>query len=259
MKLELQATTAAEQKIKAYLEENASETLAEKIKGGVRVQKDGKTLINKKTLAGFMKFACDEARKQAAKGANSACIDDQTVYGWAIHYFEEDSIEGMLYNEDGTEYKIQPNVAAKAPAVKYSPSKPQPKPQLSMFDMLENSDNSDICGAQSEDELSDEDEEVVEQNVDLETGEILSEEEMQAFDGDIDETIPTVSDIIGDKPPMCRADPALEKEIAAVMDDVQTQNEAPMPEDEDDFDISAFDAEAVAILSELFGDEIELR
>lgn len=259
MKLELQATTAAEQKIKAYLEENASETLAEKIKGGVRVQKDGKTLINKKTLAGFMKFACDEARKQAAKGANSACIDDQTVYGWAIHYFEEDSIEGMLYNEDGTEYKIQPNVAAKAPAVKYSPPKPQPKPQLSMFDMLENSDNSDICGAQSEDEPANEDEEVVEQNVDPETGEILSEEEMRAFDGDIDETIPTVSDIIGDKPPMCRSDPALEKEIAVVMDDEQTQNEAPMSEDEDDFDISAFDAEAVAILCEIFGDEIELR
>ena len=259
MKLELQATTAAEQKIKAYLEENASETLAEKIKGGVRVQKDGKTLINKKTLAGFMKFACDEARKQAAKGANSACIDDQTVYGWAVHYFEEDSIEGMLYNEDGTEYKIQPNVAAKAPAVKYSPSKPQPKPQLSMFDMLENSDSSGICGAQSEDEPSDEDEEVVEQNVDPETGEILSEEEMRAFDGDIDETIPTVSDIIGNQPPECRTNPTLEKEIAAVMDDAQAQNGAPMPEDEDDFDISAFDAEAVAVLSELFGDEIELR
>ena len=259
MKLELQATTAAEQKIKAYLEENASETLAEKINNGVRVQKDGKTLINKKTLAGFMKFACDEARKQAAKGANSACIDDQTVYGWAIHYFEEDSIEGMLYNEDGTEYKIQPNVAAKAPAVKYSPPKPQPKPQLSMFDMLENSDSSGICATQSEDELSDEDEEVVEQNVDPETGEILSEEEMRAFDGDIEETIPTVSDIIGNQPPTCRSDPALEKEIAALMDDAQTQNGAPMPEDEDDFDISAFDTEAVAILSEIFGDEIELR
>lgn len=229
----------------------------------MRVQKDGKTLVSKKTLAGFMKFACDEARKQAEKGANSACIDDQTVYGWAVHYFEENSIEGTFYNEDGSEYKIQSSVAAKAPAVKYSPPKPQPKPQLSMFDMLENSDSSGICATQSEDEPTDEDDgEVAKeypQNVDLETGEILSEEEMRAFDGDIDETIPTVSDIIGDKPPECRNDPALEKEIAAVMDDEQSQNGAPMPEDEDDFDISAFDAEAVAILSELFGDEIELR
>lgn len=213
MKLELQATTAAEQKIKAYLEENASETLAEKINNGVRIQKDGKTLVSKKTLADFMKFACDEEKASRERRK----------------------------------------------LLKYSPPKPQPKPQLSMFDMLENSDSSGICATQSEDEPSDEDEEVVEQNVDPETGEILSEEEMQAFDGDIDETIPTVSDIIGDKPPMCRADPALEKEIAAVMDDEQTQNEASMSEDEDDFDISAFDAEAVAVLSELFGDEIELR
>lgn len=87
--LNLTAKTKEERLIKAYLEANASETLAEKINGGVRVQKDGKTLINKKTLAGFMRFACDEARKQAEKGVNSACIDDQTVYGWAVHYFEE--------------------------------------------------------------------------------------------------------------------------------------------------------------------------
>ena len=53
MKLNLQATTKEEQKVKAYLEANASEVLAEKINGGVRIQKDGKTLINKKTLAGF--------------------------------------------------------------------------------------------------------------------------------------------------------------------------------------------------------------
>ena len=219
--LNLTAQTKEEQKIKAYLEENASETLAGKINNGVRVQKDGKTLVSKKTLAGFMKFACGEARKQAEKGANSACIDDQTVYGWAVHYFEEDSIEGTLYNADGTEYKIQPSVTAKAPAVKYSPPKPQPKPQLSMFDLLENSDSSGICATQSEDEPADEDEEVVEQNVDLETGEILSEEEMRAFDGDIEEP-----DLTDDKP---------------------------------EFDLSAFDTEALAVLDEMFGNEITLR
>lgn len=96
MKLNLEAATAAEQRVKAYLEENASETLAEKINNGIRNSKDGKELLNKKTLKDFMRYACNEARKQAEKGANSACIDDQTVYGWAIHYFEEDSIEGTL-------------------------------------------------------------------------------------------------------------------------------------------------------------------
>lgn len=149
--LNLTAKTKEEQKIKAYLGANASEILAEKINNGVHIQKDGKTLLNRKTLAGFMKFACDEAKKQAEKGAQSACIDDDVVYGWAVHYFEEEGIEGTLYNEDGTEYKKQPGVTAKAPAVKYTPSKPQPKPQLSMFDMLGNDNNSDISAAQSQD------------------------------------------------------------------------------------------------------------
>ena len=135
MKLNLDTKTNEERKVKAYLEANASEILAEKINNGVRIQKDGKTLLNRKTLSGFMKFACDEAKKQAEKGAQSACIDDNVVYGWAVHYFEEDSIEGTLFNEDGSEYKTQPKPAAKAPAVKAQP-KPQPKPQMSMFDLM---------------------------------------------------------------------------------------------------------------------------
>ena len=153
----LQATTKEEQKVKAYLEANASEVLAEKINGGVRIQKDGKMLINKKTLAGFMKFACDEAKKQAEKGASSACIDDDTVYGCAVHYFEEDSIEGTLFNEDGTEYKAPvPKVTAKAPAVKSVPPKPQPKPQMSMFDLLD-AKSEELAAEEPDDEPTDED------------------------------------------------------------------------------------------------------
>lgn len=328
-KLNLTASTKEEQKVKAYLEANASEVLADKINNGVRIQKDGKTLINKKTLAGFLKFACDEARKQAEKGANSACIDDDVVYGWAVHYFEEDSIEGTLFNEDGTEYKKQPSVAAKVPAVKYSPPKPQPKPQMSMFDLLD-AKPEEPAAEEPDDEPTDEDyaeaaeqlaqeekaktpkravspmyrkyldvqekypqaviamrlgdfyevfgknaellanelpltltgrdcglesrvpmigfpyhasdvyfgkilsnghtlvvienddearEFPAEQNVDLETGEILSEEEMRKFDGDMEEP-----DLADDEP-----------------------------------DISAFDTEALAVLDEMFGNEITLR
>ena len=327
MKLNLDAKTNEERKVKAYLEANASEMLAEKINNGVRIQKDGKTLPNRKTLAGFMKFACDEAKKQAEKDAQSACIDDAIVYGWAVHYFEEDSIEGTLYNEDGTEYKKQPSVATKAPAVKYTPPKPQPKPQISMFDLLdakpEESDEDeptdeeireaaeqiaaeekteqpkptvspvyqkylDVQGKHPQaivamrlgdfyevfgdnakllaDELDltltgrdcglesrvpmvgfpyhasdvyfgkilsnghtlvviENDDEVrelsAEQNVDLETGEILSEEEMREFDGDVEE--PDFTD------------------------------------DEPDLDFSAFDTEALAALDELLGNEITMR
>ena len=59
------------------------------------------------------------------------------------------------------------------------------------------------------------------QNVDLETGEILSEEEMREFDGDVEE--PDFTD------------------------------------DEPDLDLSAFDTEALAALDELLGNEITLR
>ena len=168
MKLNLQATTKEEQKVKAYLESNASEVLAEKINGGVRVQKDGKTLINKKTLAGFMRYACGEAKKQAEKGTQSACIDDDTVYGWAAHYFEEDSIEGTLYNEDGTEYKAPMlKIRAKASTVKPQP-KPQPKPQMSMFDLLD-AKPEEPAAEEPDDEPTDED--------DTEAAEQLAEEE----------------------------------------------------------------------------------
>ena len=133
--LNLEAKTKEQQRIKAYLEENASDSLAGKINNGVLIKKDGKILLNRKTMDGFMSFATEEARKQAEKGARYAMVEDDVVFGWAVHYFEEDSIEGTLYNEDGTEYKKQPKPAAKVPMVKAQP-KPQPKPQMSMFDLM---------------------------------------------------------------------------------------------------------------------------
>ena len=135
MKLDLEAKTKEQELVKTYLEENASEVLAEKINSGVRIEKDGKTLINKKTLGGFMKYASDEARKLASKGANSACVEDRVVYGWAVHYFEEDSIEGTLYNEDGSEYKPAPKVTDK-PLIKTVKQKKSTS-QISMFDFEE--------------------------------------------------------------------------------------------------------------------------
>ena len=133
----LNLTTAndSEIRIKEYLEKNASETLAEKINNGVRIEKDGKSLINKKDLSGFMKYANGEAKKLATKGESGICVDDETVFGWAIHYFEEDSIEGTLYNEDGSPYKIVPKPAAKQPTkVEKKPVKPT-NTQFSFFDL----------------------------------------------------------------------------------------------------------------------------
>ena len=334
MKLNLEAKTKEQQRIKAYLEENASDILAGKINNGVLIKKDGKILLNRKTMDGFMSFATEEARKQAEKGARYAMVEDAVVFGWAVHYFEEDSIEGTLYNEDGTEYKIQPKQVTKSPTAKPAPPKPQPKPQMSMFDLMDNDieskpeeekpeDDEDTmpsdeeiqeimaeiaeeekakqqkpttspiyqkylevqnrypqaiiamrlgdfyevfgknaevlanelpltltgrdCGLESRVPMvgfpyhtaemyfgkilsnghtlvvMENDDEVRElpakQEVDLETGEILSEEEMREFDGDIEE-----------------------------------------PKDlDDDFDTSAFDKAALAILDGIFGDKITLR
>ena len=88
-----------------------------------------------------MDFALKEAQKLTEKGARAACIQDSVVFGWAIHYFEEDSIEGTLYNEDGTEYKPPKQVTPPKPTTAYTPPKPQPKPQMSLFELMDNKAN----------------------------------------------------------------------------------------------------------------------
>lgn len=79
-RLTLKANNHGEKRVLKYLEENASETLVEKINSG------------DKTLKGFFDYAQKEARKLAS--GNCVCVDDETVFGWAIHYFEEGEIKG---------------------------------------------------------------------------------------------------------------------------------------------------------------------
>lgn len=162
MELNLTAQNKQEELVLKYLQDNASETLADKINNGTPFEKDSHSLINKKTLAGFMKYACDEARKLAEKGANSACIDDATVYGWAIHYFEEESIEGTLYTIDGAEYK--PSVKrVESNAVK---AKPEPKKQENVqFSFFDNLTEQEVKEHETDNSSVDTDEnEVIEQN-----------------------------------------------------------------------------------------------
>ena len=44
-----------------------------------------------KTINGVIKYVTQEARKQAVK--NCAVIEDEEVYGWAVHYILEDSVD----------------------------------------------------------------------------------------------------------------------------------------------------------------------
>lgn len=62
-----------------YLEKNASDPLAEKINTG------------KKTLEGCWEYIRKSARSRATN--NIAVIEDVEVFGWAVHYFEEDDIK----------------------------------------------------------------------------------------------------------------------------------------------------------------------
>lgn len=175
IKLNLSASNKPQERIKEYLENNVSETLAEKINNGVKITKENKTLINKKDLNGFWKYATEEAKKQAEKGSNGAYVDDETVFNWAIHYFEEDNIEGTLFNEDGSEFKKEIKVST--PPTTYVP-KIETKPkdtQTSLFDLMQSEPEEKV-------------EEVIEEQVieetttppiiDKETGEVLTDEQI---------------------------------------------------------------------------------
>ena len=174
----LEAKTKEQEILKKYLEDNASDVLTDKINNGVKIEKDGKTVINKKTLDTFMKYATEEAKKLAEKGANSTMVEDRVVFGWLIHYFEEPDIIGILYNEDGTEYK-KPITKTSTPT-KYEPPKPVKKgPELiSMFDNID-----DLFSTDTKDEPEPEPEETINNDaimpvivdVNTDTGEIIEE------------------------------------------------------------------------------------
>lgn len=172
MKLNLTAQNKQEELVLKYLRDNASDVLTNKINNGTPFEKDGYSLTNKKTLSDFMKYACDEARKLAEKGANSTFIDDQTVYGWAIHFFEEDSIVGTLYNDDGTEYK--PTVKrVESNAVK---AKPEPKKQENVqFSFFDNLTEQEVKEHETDNSSVDtEENEVIEQNGNNEQTSVVS-------------------------------------------------------------------------------------
>ena len=218
IKLNLTANNEAEKRIKEYLENNVSETLADKINNGITTTKDNKQLINKKDLSGFMNYANDEARKLAEKGARYACVEDTTVFGWAIHYFEEDSIIGKLFNQDGSEYK-----APTPKTTKVETPKPQVKvvekeenKQATLFDFFDNPTET----KQEEKEIIEETEDInveiedlIEQSsedidleviadeikeepiIDYETGEILTEkQEVNTFDKELVKFLYTMLD-----------------------------------------------------------------
>jgi len=70
-----------------------------------------------KSIKECCKYIYSQARK-LAKGSNSVGIDDATVYGWAVHYYDEDDIKVD---------KVQERVEVAAPSTIQNPiSKEKP-------------------------------------------------------------------------------------------------------------------------------------
>ena len=86
-RLKLKADGRNQELVLAYLEENASEDLVAKINEGTR------------TLGDCWGYITSRARNKA-KG-NSVAIEDAEVFGWAVHFFEEDA--GDLRKESDAE------------------------------------------------------------------------------------------------------------------------------------------------------------
>ena len=131
IQLKLTAANPTEQRILDYLNQNASETLAAKINAG------------KKTLAGAVKYATEEARAMA-KGSGCVCVDDSTVFGWIVHFFEEDEItepkeraKGVVKTPSGVKPPKSAKLVKAAKPAELKPEKPQGPIFLELFSSAE--------------------------------------------------------------------------------------------------------------------------
>lgn len=72
-----------------------------------------------KSIKECCKYIYSQA-KELAKGGNAVGVDDATVYGWAVHYYDEDNIKVK---------DVKERVEVVAPAAESAKAE-QPKPQL---------------------------------------------------------------------------------------------------------------------------------
>jgi hypothetical protein len=119
-RLNLEASTQQEKLILKYLEAHASLDLEEKINSGT------------KTLADCWAYITGKAKEKAVKGC--AVISDDVVYGWAMHFFEEDDIKVKPKDQ------AKPSVSTSTPTIQ-NVVKPKKTPkisddQISLFDLF---------------------------------------------------------------------------------------------------------------------------
>lgn len=84
-----------------------------------------------KSIKECCKYIYSQARKMA-KGSNSVGIDDATVFGWAVHYYDEDNIEVEGVKE---QVEVVTPVTTPAPSEKSIQQKPaRKKTKQELFD-----------------------------------------------------------------------------------------------------------------------------
>ena len=121
MRINLTAKGENQKLVLAYLEENASDVLVEKINSGKKTMEDCWDFIMK----------CAEKKLNKKDGA----IKDDVVFGWAVHFFEEDSIlVKPKTQENGSK---EPKKEEKEPVkTKPEPKKSELDNQISLFDLV---------------------------------------------------------------------------------------------------------------------------
>lgn len=73
-----------------------------------------------KSIKECCKYIYSQAKK-LAKGGNAVGVDDATVYGWAVHYYDEDNIK-----IEGAQERVEVVATASEP-IRTEQPKPQPK------------------------------------------------------------------------------------------------------------------------------------
>lgn len=125
-------TNAALDKVRTYLENKA------------QAEAEFKAVYSKptKSLEDCWKYIVSEAKKQAVN--NCACIADEDVFNWAVHYYQEDDVKAPtttpMVKVTTSEQKTEPKKTIPLNPTQTSQKKPSKtanndKPiQLSLFD-----------------------------------------------------------------------------------------------------------------------------
>ena len=123
MELGLKAENNAQEVVLKYLEANVSEVLAEKIQSG------------NKTLGQCWTYIVKQAQKQ--KQGNCACIPDMEVFGWAVHFFEEDEITEEESAKPIAKAEVKEVKKVEKPVKKKEAPKEELLPgQMTIFDLM---------------------------------------------------------------------------------------------------------------------------